>query len=92
MLFCLRSIDEPGRVETRKKFVNEHRTYRKECGIAITLSGPSLAGDGETMIGWIFLIETPDKAGIQSFIKGDPFTKNDVWGNLILTRFLRRHD
>ena len=44
------------------------------------------------MIGWIFLIETPDKAGIQSFIKGDPFTKNDVWGNLILTRFLRRHD
>ena len=51
MLFCLRSIDEPGRVETRKKFVNEHRTYRKECGIAITLSGPSLAEDGETMIG-----------------------------------------
>lgn len=51
MLFCLRSIDEPGWVKTRKKFVNEHRTYRKECGIAIPLSGPLLAEDGETMIG-----------------------------------------
>ncbi|GEM_PF-6979166 len=50
MLFCLRSIDEPDWVETRTKFVNEHRTNRKECGIAITLSGPSLAEDGKTMI------------------------------------------
>tara|TARA_Y100001934_G_C12285647_1_gene742178 strand:- start:655 stop:843 length:189 start_codon:yes stop_codon:yes gene_type:complete len=50
VLFCLRSIDEPDWVETRTKFVNEHRTYRKECGIAITLSGPSLAEDGKTMI------------------------------------------
>ena len=51
VLFCLRIIDEPGWVESRKKFVNEHRTYRKECGIAITLSGLSPAEDGETMIG-----------------------------------------
>ena len=40
----------------------------------------------------MFLIETPEEAGIQSFIKSDPSTKNDVWGNLILTRFLRRQD
>ena len=26
----------------------------------------------------MFLIETPDEAGIQSFIKRDPFTRNDV--------------
>ena len=51
VLFCLRIIDEPGWVESRKKFVNEHRTYRKECGIAIPPSGPLLAEDGETMIG-----------------------------------------
>ena len=51
VLFCLRIIDKPGWVKTRKKFVNEHRTYRKECGIAITLSGPLLAEDCATMIG-----------------------------------------
>jgi len=91
MLFCLHILDKPGRVETRKKFVDEHRAYQKECGIDITLSGPLLTEDGETMIGSMFLIEAADEAGVQSFIDGDPLTKNDVWGDMILTRFMRRH-
>ena len=91
MLFCLHIMDKPGRVETRKNLVDEHRAYQKDCGVDITLSGPLLAEDGETMIGSMFLIEAPDEAAVQGFIDGDPFTKNDVWGDATLTRFLRRH-
>ena len=91
MLFCLHIQDKPGRVKTRKKFVDEQRAYQKECGVDVQLSGPLLAEDGETMIGSIFFIESPDRAGVEQFIANDPFTKNDVWGEHVLTRFLRRH-
>jgi uncharacterized protein YciI len=91
MLFCLHIMDKPGRVDKRVSLVDEHRAYQKECGVEITLSGPLMADDGETMIGSMFLIEAPDKAAVEGFIAGDPFTKNDVWGDMTLTRFLRRH-
>jgi uncharacterized protein len=91
MLFCLHIQDKPGRVETRKKFVKEHRAYQKVCGVDVTLSGPLLADDGETMIGSVFFIEAPDRAAVEQFIANDPFTVNDVWGESVLTRFLRRH-
>ena len=91
MLFCLHILDKPGRVDTRKKLVDAHRAYQTQCGVDITLSGPLLAEDGETMIGSMFLIEAHDEAAVQAFIDGDPFTKNNVWGDTTLTRFLRRH-
>jgi len=91
MLFCLHIQDKPDRVETRKQFVDEHRAYQKDCGVDVTLSGPLLAEDGGTMIGSIFFIEAPDRAGVEKFIAKDPFTRNDVWGESVLTRFLRRH-
>ena len=91
MLFCLHIQDKPDRVETRKQFDDEHRAYQKDCGVDVTLSGPLLAEDGETMIGSIFFIEAPDRAGVEKFIANDPFTRNDVWGKTVLTRFLRRH-
>ena len=91
MLFCLHIQDKPDRVETRKQFVDEHRAYQKDCGVDVTLSGPLLAEDGGTMIGSIFFIEAPDRAGVKKFIANDPFTRNDVWGESVLTRFPRRH-
>jgi len=91
MLFCLHIQDKPDRVEARKQFVDEHRAHQKDCGVDVTLSGPLLAEDGGTMIGSIFFIEAPDRAGVEKFIANDPFTRNDVWGESVLTRFLRRH-
>jgi uncharacterized protein YciI len=43
------------------------------------------------MIGSVFFIEAPDRAAVEQFIANDPFTLNDVWGDSVLTRFLRRH-
>lgn len=91
MPFCLHIQDKPDRAGTRKKFVEEHRACQKDCGVDVTLSGPLLAEDGETMIGSIFFIEAPDRAAVEKFIANDPFTRPDVWGDAILTRFLRRH-
>jgi uncharacterized protein YciI len=91
MLFCLHILDKPDRVETRKKLVEDHRAYQKDCGVDITLSGPLLADDGETMIGSMFLIEADSREDVERFIAGDPFTENDVWGDRTLTRFFRRH-
>ena len=91
MLFCLHIQDKPGRVETRMRLVDEHRAYQKDCGVDIALSGPLLADDGETMIGSMFLIEAADRAAVEKFIANDPFMRNDVWGDITLTRFFRRH-
>ena len=64
---------------------------QKDCGADVTLSGPLLAEDGKTMVGSIFFIEAPDRVGVEKFIANDPFTRNDVWGESVLTRFPRRH-
>ena len=91
MLFCLHIQDKPDRVETRKQFVDEHRPFQKDRGADVTLSGPLLAKDGKTMVGSISFIEAADRVGVEKFIANDPFTRNDVWGESVLTRFLRRH-
>ena len=91
MLYCLHILDKPGRIETRKRLVEEHRAYQRECGVEIVMSGPLLAEDGETMIGSMFLIEAGGKEDVEAFVAGDPFKQNDVWGEARLTRFFRRH-
>ena len=91
MLYCLHILDRPGRVETRERLVEEHRAYQRECGVEIVMSGPLLAEDGETMIGSMFLIEADGREAVDAFVAGDPFKRNDVWGEARLTRFFRRH-
>jgi len=55
--------------------VDGYCASQNEGEINITLSGPSLAEDGETMIGSMLLNEAPADAGVKSFIDGDPCTK-----------------
>jgi uncharacterized protein YciI len=92
-LFALHAIDRPDALSTRLEHYAEHRTYIEtegEHGLNVVMSGPLQSDDGEMMTGSLFLIEAPDRATVEAFVRADPFSKFNVWGEIMITRFHRR--
>jgi uncharacterized protein YciI len=54
------------------------------------MSGPLVADDGTTMIGSLFLIESPGRAEVEAFNRADPFAAAGIWEKVTITGFLRR--
>jgi uncharacterized protein YciI len=92
-LFVLHAIDRPDVLPLRLEHYAAHRAFietEAEHGITILLSGPLQSDDGEMMTGSLFIIDAPDRATIEAFVQADPFTKNEVWGHVSITRFHKR--
>ncbi len=92
-LFALHAIDRPGALPLRLEHYAAHRAFvetEAEHGIVVVLSGPLQSDDGETMTGSLFIIEAADRAAVEAFVKADPFTLANVWGEVRITRFHRR--
>lgn len=54
------------------------------------MSGPLLTGDGETIVGSLYLVEVEDRTNIDSFLDQDPLTNAEVWDRIDINRFHRR--
>jgi uncharacterized protein YciI len=54
------------------------------------MSGPLVGDDGQTMIGSLFLVESPGRAEVEAFHRADPFFAADIWERVTITGFLRR--
>ena len=59
-------------------------------GVKIVMSGPLVSDDGATMIGSLFLIESPGRAEVEAFNRADPFAAAGIWEKVTITGFLRR--
>lgn len=93
MLFVIHGFDKPDRAELRSKNYPDHKahvTNAENFGIAIVMSGPLVADDGETPIGSHFVIEAPDREAVERFHEADPFFIAGVWERTSVTMFLRR--
>jgi uncharacterized protein YciI len=92
-LFALHAIDRPGALPHRMEHYAAHRAFIEtegEHGITVVLSGPLQSDDGEVMTGSLFIIEAPDRETVEAFAKADPFCRENVWGEISITRFHRR--
>ena len=74
MLFALICVDKPGAENLRLANRQDHLAYARESGM-VTLGGPFLAEDGETMIGSLIIIEAPDRAAAEAFVDKDPYMR-----------------
>jgi len=93
MLFVIHALDKPGALPTRLANYDDHKRFLSDTspfGIKIVMSGPLTADDGETMIGSLLLIESPDRASVERFNAADPFHKAGIWERVTITAFLRR--
>lgn len=92
-LYVLHAIDRAGALPLRLEHYAAHRAFLENVdaqGITLVMSGPLQSDDGETMTGSLFIIEAPDRATVEAFAQADPFSRENVWGELSITRFHRR--
>ena len=92
MHFVIHCLDGPGALPTRLKHYESHKAYLSSAPVAIVISGPLLADDGETMIGSLFVVDAADRAAVDRFHDDDPFFQAGVWEHVEIHPFLKRVD
>jgi len=73
-LFVVIAADRPGGLDLRTAERPAHRAYLAEQKPMIMVAGPLLNEEG-AMAGSLFIIEAADRAAVEAFSAGDPFTK-----------------
>jgi hypothetical protein len=92
-LFAVHALDAPSALPLRLEHYAAHRAFietDQEHGLRIILSGPLQSDDGEMMIGSLFIIEAETAAQVAAFAAQDPFSTNNVWSEVKITRFHKR--
>jgi uncharacterized protein YciI len=93
-LFVLHAIDRSGALPLRLEHYAAHRSFVENesarPNFSLVVSGPLQSDDGETMIGSLFIVEADDLATVEAFAAADPFTTAGVWGEVRISRFMRR--
>ena len=92
-LFAVHALDKSDALPRRLEHYTAHRSFietDQRYGVSVVISGPLQSDDGDTMIGSLFIIDSPSRAEIEAFTKADPFMVEGVWGEVTITRFHRR--
>lgn len=89
MLFMIMCKDKPGKLETRKAKLDEHRTYVDNQSLKVVLSGP-LVQEGGDMHGSLYILEADELAQAQHFADNDPLAAADVWESVTVSAFNKR--
>ena len=93
MLFAIHAVDRAGALPTRLANYEAHKALLSDTsrfGVKIVMSGPLVSDDGQTMIGSLFLIESPSRSEVEAFNRADPFAAAGIWDKVTITGFLRR--
>lgn len=87
MLFCFHNLDKPGASELRQAWRPAHKDYLAKVADRIAFAGPLLADDGQTMQGSLLVIDFPDRAAAEAWLKDEPFTRNGVYASVSIRAF-----
>ena len=82
MHFVVHAVDRRDALATRAKHYRAHRIHLDEAGrhgIAVMTAGTLVAGDGETPVGSLFILEAHDRSALDAFTGSDPYQVNGVW-------------
>ncbi|MFN4309556.1 MAG: YciI family protein [Ferrovibrio sp.] len=87
MLFCFYNLDKAGASDLRLKWRPAHKDYLAQVADRIAFAGPLLADDGSTMQGSLLVIDFPDRAAAEAWLKDEPFTRNGVYASVSVRAF-----
>lgn len=73
MHFVLYCLDKKMAAQVRLDNRPAHVEFLQQWGEAISLAGPLLADDGESMIGSMIVLEVASRADVDRFIAEDPY-------------------
>ncbi|MFN4278115.1 MAG: YciI family protein [Ferrovibrio sp.] len=87
MLFCFYNLDKPGAADLRLKWRPVHKDYLAKVADRIAFAGPLLADDGTTMQGSLLVIDFPDRAAAEEWLRHEPFTQNGVYASVSIRAY-----
>lgn len=73
MKFFVYRIDKPGVAELRQRTRPAHLDWTATLGERVVYAGPTLSGDGKTMIGSLWILEADDLADAARTMDEDPY-------------------
>ena len=82
MLFVIHATDKKDAMRTRAKFYRAHRIHLDQAAqydVDVVTAGTLVAGDGETPVGSVFVVDAKDRMAADAFARSDPYHVNEVW-------------
>ena len=87
MHYVLICEDKPDSLALRLANRDKHLAYIGAQGERVSLAGPLLGEDGETMVGSLFIIEAESVEAIQALNAADPYTRAGLFGKVTIRPF-----
>ena len=81
MLFAVICTDKPGHQDVRIANRTDHVAYLGANKEIVKAAGPFLNDDGG-MIGSLLIVETADRAALETFLTNDPYAKAGLFENV----------
>ncbi|MBN2751251.1 MAG: YciI family protein [Rhodospirillaceae bacterium] len=85
MLFAITCFDKPNALDVRLANRDAHLAFAKTQ--PITLGGPLLSDDGQSMIGSLLVIEAEDRATVDAILAADPYAKAGLFQSVAVHPF-----
>ncbi|GEO82522.1 YciI family protein [Pararhodospirillum oryzae] len=87
MLFALYCLDKPDHGAVRQANRPAHLTYAREWEPKMLFGGPLLDASGESMIGSLMVFDVADRAEVEAFSAGDPYTKAGLFESVTISPY-----
>jgi uncharacterized protein len=82
VLYCL---DKSGHGQMRADNRNAHLDYLKKFSGSIQAAGPLLDDAGTGMVGSLLIMDFADRAAVDAFIAGDPYSRAGLFASVRVT-------
>jgi len=89
MLYIIYQEDRPDGAAVRAANREAHFAYLEKHRNIVIIGGALLAEDGTTRTGSVFLINVPDRAAAEAFLREEPFRKAGLFRSVKITRMRR---
>ncbi|MBB4286574.1 YciI family protein [Roseospira goensis] len=87
MLFAIYCLDKPNSRTLRLETRAAHLSHAKAQGDSIRLGGPLMTDDGQDMVGSLLIVDMPDKAAVEDFVRDDPYYQAGLFEAVLIRPF-----
>jgi uncharacterized protein YciI len=87
--FVFYGSDRPGMDAVRARVREDHRQHLRQTqpGCRAVLGGPLVDDAGARMDGTLLVFEADDRAAVERFMAGDPYSQNDLFERVEIRRW-----
>ncbi len=87
MQFAIYCLDKPNSLELRQRTREAHLAHARAHGECIRLGGPLMTDDGLGMVGSLLIVDMPDKAAVEAFVRDDPYHQAGLFEAVLIRPF-----